>query len=123
MIVGDFRRIAIEDRFDVVLGLGVFDYLPDAEHVLRRMFELCSGAAVLSFPRRHWTKSRARKIRYERFNQCPIYDYTEEEVRALAYRAGFRSVRSLAGGRWGFFVRADTESAAHRGRAGIPPGP
>src|SRR5947209_14538185 len=42
LILGDFLEARLDGQFDVVLGLGLFDYLPDAHRFSRRMFELCS---------------------------------------------------------------------------------
>jgi SAM-dependent methyltransferase len=107
VLAGDFCRMSIEGRFDVVLGLGVFDYLPDAEAVLRRACALCTGAALLSFPRWHWIKGPVRKVRYQLANRCPIFDYREDEVRRLVAAAGFATTTIVHAGRYGFIVRAD----------------
>jgi SAM-dependent methyltransferase len=41
VILGDFMEAELERPFDLVLALGLFDYLPDAPRFMRRMFELC----------------------------------------------------------------------------------
>jgi hypothetical protein len=47
------------------------------------MFELCSGAAIASFPKWTWFKGPIRKVRYEWINRCPIFNYTEPQLREL----------------------------------------
>jgi SAM-dependent methyltransferase len=107
LVQGDFLETPVEGTFDIVLGLGYFDYIEDAARHLRRMRELCTGSAVASFPRWTWTKGPIRKLRYEVINNCPIFDYTEEGLRGLLADAGFADVQ-LHAGKSGFLVRATT---------------
>jgi SAM-dependent methyltransferase len=106
LIQGDIRTAPLEAPFDVVLALGFFDYQSDAHVHVRRMAELCSGSVVASFPRWNWLKGPVRKLRYEVIGNCPIFDYTERELRFLFGAAGFARVR-IKQGRSGFLVRAD----------------
>jgi ubiquinone/menaquinone biosynthesis C-methylase UbiE len=110
LVQGDFLETPVEGTFDIVLGLGYFDYIEDAARHLRRMRELCNGSAVASFPRWTWTKGPIRKLRYEVINNCPIFDYTEEGLRTLFADAGFAEVQ-LHPGKSGFLVRASTSNA------------
>src|SRR6266540_1580839 len=104
LVQGDFLTAALDGPFDVVLALGYFDYIEDAPAHVRRIAELCKGTAVASFPRWTWTKGPIRKVRYEVINRCPIFDYTEPQLRALF--ADFAKVE-VQSGRSGFLVRAD----------------
>ena len=78
LIVDDFLDASIDGQFEVVLALGLFDYLPDAHRFSRRMFELCAPAArvVASFPTWSLIKGPVRKVRYEWIGDCPIFNYT-----------------------------------------------
>jgi SAM-dependent methyltransferase len=127
LVLGDFRTAPLEGNFDVVIALGFFDYQPDAHLFVRRMAVLCgrsatpaepaspssgaasgaSGSVVASFPRWNWLKGPVRKLRYEVINNCPIFDYTERELRFLFGGAGFSRVL-IKQGRSGFLVRADS---------------
>jgi SAM-dependent methyltransferase len=109
LVQGDFLQTPVKGPFDIVLALGYFDYIADAERHVRRMRELCSGSAVASFPRWTWTKGPIRKLRYEVINNCPIYDYTAEGLRSLFAKAGFAKLE-LHAGRSGFLVRAISTS-------------
>jgi SAM-dependent methyltransferase len=111
LVQGDFLETPVESTFDIVLGLGYFDYIEDAARHLCRMRELCNGSAVASFPRWTWTKGPIRKLRYEVINNCPIFDYTEEGLRTLFADAGFAEVQ-LHPGKSGFLVRASDSDAA-----------
>ncbi len=107
LVQGDFLAAPLEGEFDVVLALGFFDYQSDAHLFVRRMAELVSGTVVASFPRWNWLKGPVRKLRYEVINNCPIYDYTERELRFLFGSAGFGRVL-ITQGRSGYLVRADS---------------
>ena len=106
-VQGDFLTAPLEGKFDVVLALGFFEYQSDAHIFVRRMAELVSGSVVASFPRWNWVKGPVRKLRYEVIGNCPIYDYTERELRFLFGAAGFGRVL-IKQGRSGFLVRADS---------------
>jgi SAM-dependent methyltransferase len=108
LVQGDFRDVELEGRFDVVLALGLFDYWADADSFARRMREVTApgGSVVASFPRWHWLKGPVRKLRYEKINNCPIFDYTEAGLRKLFGDAGFERVEIHAPGKSGFQIRA-----------------
>jgi SAM-dependent methyltransferase len=106
LVHGDFLTASFKGTFDVVLALGFFDYQSDAHVFVRRIADLTSGSAVSSFPRWNWLKGPVRKLRYEVINNCPIFDYTERELRFLFGGAGFSRVL-IKQGRTGFLVRAD----------------
>jgi SAM-dependent methyltransferase len=111
LVQGDFRDVELEGRFDAILALGLFDYIADADSFVRRMREVAApgGSVVGSFPRWHWLKGPVRKIRYEKINNCPIFDYTESGLRTLFEDAGFERVEIRAPGKSGFQVRAVVE--------------
>jgi 2-polyprenyl-3-methyl-5-hydroxy-6-metoxy-1,4-benzoquinol methylase len=121
LVQGDFLELPTEEPFDVVLGLGLFDYLREPETFATRIGALCSGSAVASFPAWHWLKGPIRKLRYEVLSDCPIFDYTEPQIRALFTHAGFTHVEVHAPGRAGFLMRADhcLRSDRDSGGAGI----
>lgn len=104
---GDFLEVSLDGPFEVVVAIGLFDYLPEPDRFARRMYELCSGSVAASFPRWNWLKGPARKVRYEIINSCPIFDYTERELRFMFGAAGFSRVKVVPRGRTGFLVRAD----------------
>jgi hypothetical protein len=106
LVHGDLLTVQLEGKFDVVIALGFFDYQSDAHLYVRRMAELTSGSAVASFPRWNWLKGPVRKLRYEVINNCPIFNYTERELRFLFGSAGFGRIL-IKQGRSGYLVRAD----------------
>jgi SAM-dependent methyltransferase len=107
LILGDFLETPLDGSFDVVLALGLFDYLPDPHRFSRRMYELCApgGTLVGSFPTWSWIKGPARKVRYEVIGDCPIFNYSRRELELMLGASGFEQVEILSPGRSGFLVR------------------
>jgi SAM-dependent methyltransferase len=108
LVRGDFVETELGATFDVVFALGLFDYQDEPERFTRRIGELTApgGSVVASFPRWDWLKGPIRKVRYEVINNCPIFDYTEPQLRQLFTEAGFPDVRIRQPGRSGYLVRA-----------------
>jgi SAM-dependent methyltransferase len=108
LITGDFCSTPLDGRFDVILALGLFDYLPDPERFATRMFALCApgGCLVGSFPAWSWVKGPIRKVRYEWIGDCPIFNYDRQRLEQLLTQAGFGRQEIRAPGRSGFLARA-----------------
>ncbi len=107
LVNADFLAADLGEPFDVVLFLGFFDYTPEPHAMLLRARDACAGSVVASFPRWSWVKGPIRKIRYEVVNSCPIFNYTERELRFLFGAAGFARTEITPRGRGGYLVRAD----------------
>jgi len=106
LVHDDFLDAALGGPFDVVLALGLFDYVAEPQPVARRMHELGGHVVVASFPKWDWLKGPIRKLRYEIMADCPIFDYTERDARLLFKTSGFASVKVLRCGRTDLVVRA-----------------
>ena len=120
LIEGDFHETPLEGQFDVILALGLFDYLAEPQRTITRVAERCTpdGCVVGSFPAWSWLKGPIRKFRYEWIGDCPIFDYTPGQVEAMFAAAGLPHVEIPAGGRSGFLARAARRPRA----AAAPPG-
>jgi SAM-dependent methyltransferase len=116
LIADDFLTAELPGTYDVVIALGLFDYLPEPHLFTRRMFALCAegGCLVASFPRWSLLKGPTRRIRYEWLNDCPIFNYTSRELQLLLGASGFEP------------LEVTTRSSGHLVRAHRPapaPGP
>jgi SAM-dependent methyltransferase len=111
LITGDFLTAQLDESFDVVLALGLYDYLPDPGRFARRMFELCApgGCMVGSFPSWSLVKGPLRKLRYEWIGDCPIFNYRDDQLELMLGTAGFDRIEILSPGHSGYLARA------HRG--------
>ena len=105
LIEADFLDADLAGTFDVVLALGVFDYVGAPEPLVRRIARLTAGSAVATFPRWSWLRGPLRHLRYEIILDCPIYDYTARELRFLFGAAGFQHLRFVIRGS-GFLLEA-----------------
>jgi SAM-dependent methyltransferase len=105
LIEGDFLEMDVSGTFDVVLALGLFDYLEEPERAAAWMRAHCSSALVASFPRWEWIKAPLRHLHYA-LHRCPIFEYTEALAEELLSNAGFSRVELPSRGRFGFLVVA-----------------
>jgi ubiquinone/menaquinone biosynthesis C-methylase UbiE len=91
-IQADFLDYPFQETFDVVVALGVFDYIADPVRALRRMTELTNDKVVASFPGVSPIRAPLRKLRYA-LRDCPVYFYTGAELRQICHEAGLAKFR------------------------------
>ena len=114
LIPADFLEAPIPEHFDVILALGLFDYLPEPALFVERIDELCGrrGCVVASFPAWSWLKGPIRKVRYEWLGDCRIFNYTAPGIEQMFADGGFGHVEIVAPSRHGYLVRAWRAPAA-----------
>ena len=89
----NFDDFKTDERFDVVLAMGFFDYQADPVRVLKKMRTLAGHSVIASFPRRHWFRTPLRRFRYW-LKRCPVYFYDRETVLRFSEEAGFATVEA-----------------------------
>lgn len=78
-----------DSKFDVCIGIGLFDYIKEPLPVLMKMRECVQDKVIMSFPR-FWTwRAPVRKIRLG-LKQCDVYFYTKARIDSLLKKAGFK---------------------------------
>lgn len=88
LAAGYFPEQAPAGPFDFAIIMGVLDYVADPVAFCRALRGILTGAAVVSFPSKHWFRTPIRKVRY-RLRKCPVYFYDEPMIRSIGKQAGF----------------------------------
>jgi SAM-dependent methyltransferase len=91
-IQADFLDYPFHETFDVVVALGVFDYIADSVRALKRMTELANDKVVASFPGVSPIRAPLRKLCYA-LRGCPVYFYTGAGLRQICHEAGLAKFR------------------------------
>jgi ubiquinone/menaquinone biosynthesis C-methylase UbiE len=89
-IQADFLELDLEDKFDISIAMGVFDYVPDQVTFLRKMVALTTGKVIVAFPGHSLLREPARRLRYKLAGKGNIYLYSQDDVKRIATEAGLR---------------------------------
>ncbi len=89
-VLTDIDGFETDEKFDVVVAMGLFDYLPDTVAGLKRLLDFCDHSAIVSFPSISVWRTPIRKLRYWLKN-CPVYFFRRHQITRLALEAGFAS--------------------------------
>ncbi len=85
----DLTKYQPDEKFDVCIGIGLFDYIREPLPVLIKMREVVTDRAIVSLPR-FWTwRAPVRRARLA-LRGCDVYFYTKEHIDALLRQAGFK---------------------------------
>ena len=84
----DFMSMPKGSRFDMVVALGGFDYVAQAEEFLRHMSQFADRVIYASFPGWTLVRSPLRKVRYA-LRGCPTHFYRRPELNRLFDAVGF----------------------------------
>jgi SAM-dependent methyltransferase len=89
-VCADFMEYEPTETFDVVIAMGLFDYIRDPVPVLRKMARLTNHSVVASFPSISVWRMPIRKSRYI-VRGLPVYFYRRPDLDSFAQNAGFRA--------------------------------
>jgi magnesium protoporphyrin O-methyltransferase len=101
-ICDDFLNHTFEEKFDIIVALGVFDYIQDPGPYFNKVSSLAGKRFLASFPKDSLFWGTQRKIRYRWIKKCPLYFYTFDGLRRLYKEANFAETNILSTSR-GFF--------------------
>ena len=87
-VLSDINEFESQEKFDVVVAMGFFDYTPDPVKCLSRMRSFSSHSVIASFPSISVYRTPIRKIRYQVKN-CPVYFYRRGEIERISVESGF----------------------------------
>lgn len=83
MICSDFMKDFKDQRkFDIILALGVFDYLENPLPFLEKMKNYTIEKMIASFPARFAFQTPLRKI-WLLTRKCPVYFYTKKDLQKM----------------------------------------
>ncbi len=88
----DLLEYKTNTKFDVTIGIGLFDYIKDSLPVIRKMRELTNDKLILSFPRFFTWRAPVRKIRLA-LKKCDVYFYTKGSLKTLMEAAGIKEYK------------------------------
>jgi len=101
----EFLALPTTETFDLIIAMGLFDYVNDPVRFLQKMRTLCNHSVIASFPSVSISRMPLRKVRYY-FKRCPVYFYTQAMISSFASRAGFSKieVKKMAGAGMDYFA-------------------
>jgi ubiquinone/menaquinone biosynthesis C-methylase UbiE len=98
-ICGDFMSHPFHDSFDVVLALGLFDYIQDPKLMFEKIASLRPKKFIASFPRFTPIWGLQRYIRYNLIRKCPIYYYNKPHLQSLYQSASINNYELIPCGK------------------------
>jgi 2-polyprenyl-3-methyl-5-hydroxy-6-metoxy-1,4-benzoquinol methylase len=85
----DLLEFSPKNKFDICIGIGLFDYIKNPQEVITKMHNVVDDCVIMTFPR-FWTwRAPVRKARLGLRN-CSVYFYTKSRLKKLLEKAGFK---------------------------------
>src|SRR5258705_5617205 len=89
-VEGDFLTYNFNDKYDVSAAMGVADYVKEMDVFLKKMDAVSNKAFVVSWPL-NGLRMALRRYRYT----CPVYHYSEADVRRLHEGLNIKSLEII----------------------------
>lgn len=102
-IVGEFMQTEFDQRFDICMAIGVFDYVAQPRPFLEKMRSLSNEWLIMSFPSKSPIRTPIRKVRYW-FKRCPVYFYDHVAIESLVDGLGEVRIIKIPGQGMDYFV-------------------
>jgi len=91
-VTSDLLEYTDDSKFDVTIGIGLFDYIREPLPVIKKMNELTEDKIILSFPRLLTWRAPIRKVRLS-MKHCDVFFYTRKKILSLLKDAGVKENR------------------------------
>jgi len=88
-VLSDVLDWKTNERFDLVIAIGFWDYIADPLPRLQVIRSLTKTTFLSAWPRSATVRAAIRKIRLK-VDGCPVYFFTLPQVEHYLQRAGFR---------------------------------
>jgi 2-polyprenyl-3-methyl-5-hydroxy-6-metoxy-1,4-benzoquinol methylase len=85
--LGAFPDVVGDESFDVTTAIGFFDYIAEPGHFIAQMDRRTRTTMVMSFPKAREWRVPIRRLRFW-LRGCPLFLYSEAQVRGLLADAG-----------------------------------
>lgn len=85
--VGAFPEAVPEGTFDATTAMGFFDYVENPGAIIAQIGKKTTGVVVMSFPKAWEWRAPIRRLRFW-IMRCPLFLYSEADVRALLAASG-----------------------------------
>tara|TARA_B100000686_G_scaffold2583_1_gene2782 strand:+ start:2057 stop:2581 length:525 start_codon:yes stop_codon:yes gene_type:complete len=89
-INGNYMSYLFDEKYDAAVLTGLFDYIEDAESMVKKLKTDVKFMVLGSFPRSDNFLNKIRKVRYF-FKNCPLYLYSREKLEKIFYSAGIEN--------------------------------
>lgn len=86
-ITAGFTEFSTDEKFDVIVATGYFDYLPDPEVHLARMIARCRGRIFASIPKKWEFRVPIRKARFV-YERGFVRFYSQSQLNTLIASTG-----------------------------------
>ena len=86
-VKADFMQMNIDEAFDHVFAMGVFDYIADPVPFVKKMVQCAKRKVMVSLPISGGIIQWLRKLKFEKIKKCPVFFYSEEDVKQIAQQA------------------------------------
>ncbi len=84
----DLLQFDHQEKFDIVIGIGLFDYIKNPLPILNEMQSRCKDKVIVSFPR-FWTwRAPVRKFRLG-IKGCSVFFFKRKQIATMMNQAGF----------------------------------
>lgn len=87
-VLADVEHWMTDERFDLVIAIGFWDYIEDPRSRLAKIRRLSERRFLSAWPRADTVRARLRKARLSALD-CPVYFYRRDAVCQLLESAGF----------------------------------